>query len=183
MCSIGTTLLGCDRIDPQISAAKTSLESGLVDPRSVEYRNLRRYADGTVCGQYNAKNRMGGYTGFESFIYWQGQQISQSHVSDNLVKLCSDDKDKVEVVEEKLDVDVKLAAKKYASARVYLYVDGSNPLLLLDKREAIQTKVKQVFDGRERKEFEGDQLNTALLNAFASDKDLMSIKRVKYSVW
>lgn len=61
-------LLGC--IDPpSVSQAKKLIEAKLNDPLSVQYRDIKIYRDGTVCGEYNAKNKMGGYVGFQPFIY------------------------------------------------------------------------------------------------------------------
>lgn len=176
--------MGCKGSDPDTDFAKRSLESSLVDPSSVQYQDVRRYTDGTVCGKYNAKNSMGGYTGFETFIYWDKGLITRSHVADNIVNLCSDDQHKVEVIEKHLSLDFKPknAGKKASSAGVFLYVDANDPLILLNKRDAIEKIIKQVFEGSEAEEIEGDKLNTALLKALLSDKELSSIQRVSYVV-
>ena len=80
-------LTACSSKD--VSDAKKAIESELLDPGSVKYRNIiikkkqsfasmmdaaRTGSEGkpnyaTVCGEVNAKNRMGGYTGFKPFIY------------------------------------------------------------------------------------------------------------------
>lgn len=44
----------------------------LTDPDSAQFRNLQVYGDGlpgdtVVCGEVNAKNRLGGYVGFRHF--------------------------------------------------------------------------------------------------------------------
>jgi hypothetical protein len=57
---------GCDS---QVSAAKQAVADSLIDPGSVQYRNVASYSEGVVCGEVNAKNRMGGYTGFRRFVY------------------------------------------------------------------------------------------------------------------
>ncbi|MDM4768556.1 hypothetical protein [Pelomonas sp. SE-A7] len=49
--------------------AKEKLSVRLVDPQSVQFRNVVEYDGGVVCGEYNAKNRMGGYAGFEEFVF------------------------------------------------------------------------------------------------------------------
>lgn len=59
----------------QISSIKSAASYNLIDPTSPLFRNIRgKYAkreDGTesiiFCGEVNAKNRMGGYTGFSPF--------------------------------------------------------------------------------------------------------------------
>jgi|GEM_PF-5936452 hypothetical protein len=59
-----------------ISKAKSLIADHMVDPSSVQYRRLRiihQTIQGTsmtiACGDYNAKNRAGGYTGFDTFAY------------------------------------------------------------------------------------------------------------------
>lgn len=53
-----------------ISLAKKSLEETLYDPESVRYKNIKETKFGVVCGEYNAKNRHGGYVGFSPFIFF-----------------------------------------------------------------------------------------------------------------
>ena len=54
------------------AGAMTAIKDRAVDPGSVRFRNVVviREANGAkaVCGEFNAKNRMGGYNGFERFI-------------------------------------------------------------------------------------------------------------------
>ena len=61
---------------PLIAKAKALIASRMTDPLSLQYRNVRvvrQTIDGRaltiVCGEYNAKNRMGGYVGFATFAY------------------------------------------------------------------------------------------------------------------
>lgn len=51
--------------------AKAKVTGQLKDPSSVQFRNLRflDQANGKVCGEVNAKNSYGGYTGFTPFFY------------------------------------------------------------------------------------------------------------------
>jgi len=44
----------------------------LSDPDSAEFKNERVTADGSVCGWYNAKNRMGGYNGYQEYVVAEG---------------------------------------------------------------------------------------------------------------
>ena len=53
----------------KVEAAKKEVESRLSDPSSAQYRNITTSSQGVVCGEVNAKNKMGGYTGFEMFVY------------------------------------------------------------------------------------------------------------------
>ena len=39
----------------------------VIDPTSVIFKN-EEFHDGLLCGEFNSKNRMGAYTGFEKFI-------------------------------------------------------------------------------------------------------------------
>lgn len=58
-----------DTSTAQIAGAKQAVEAQLSDPMSAQYRNVAAYSEGIVCGEVNAKNKMGGYVGFEPFIY------------------------------------------------------------------------------------------------------------------
>lgn len=65
-------LNGCG--DANISGAKEAIKEKLLDPSSVEYKNLVSYSEGVVCGEFNAKNTMGGYVGFKDFIFRNGNE-------------------------------------------------------------------------------------------------------------
>ena len=70
----------------------------LVDPGSVQFRDLKIYLNvptpklrtaGTgevnvVCGEYNSKNRLGGYVGFKYF-YWDSEKKEAFQSSDSLL--------------------------------------------------------------------------------------------------
>lgn len=52
------------------SATKNAEEAvayNLFDPDSAKFREVRRVGNSIVCGQVNAKNRMGAYSGFKDF--------------------------------------------------------------------------------------------------------------------
>lgn len=49
--------------------AKRELEKDLKDPATTQYRNMIKSHRGVICGEFNTKNSMGGYVGFEPFIY------------------------------------------------------------------------------------------------------------------
>ena len=52
---------------------RTGLTQSLVDADSAQFRGERVAAGGTVvCGEFNSKNRMGGYAGFRRFISTSG---------------------------------------------------------------------------------------------------------------
>lgn len=70
-------LAGCERFasegDQAIEAAQKLLQDGLNDPASAQFREVTfNPAGGTVCGEFNAKNRMGGYGGFTPFYVVNG---------------------------------------------------------------------------------------------------------------
>ncbi len=50
------------------SYAKQTLQSRLRDVDSAKFRNLTMKQKNTVCGQVNAKNGFGAYTGWKDFI-------------------------------------------------------------------------------------------------------------------
>jgi hypothetical protein len=52
--------------------AIAAIQSDLVDPASLQLRNLREREPDVLCGEYNSKNRMGGYGGFSEFLYIKG---------------------------------------------------------------------------------------------------------------
>lgn len=55
--------------DPELKTLKESLvDSALVDPFSVELRDVYTNKFGYYCGELNAKNRMGGYVGWTYFL-------------------------------------------------------------------------------------------------------------------
>jgi hypothetical protein len=47
--------------------ARHALAAVLLDATSADLRNLRRTETGGVCGEVNAKNALGAYTGFKPF--------------------------------------------------------------------------------------------------------------------
>jgi hypothetical protein len=47
---------------------KPAMDAYLFDPFSARYRELRVGRGGALCGQVNAKNRMGAYVGFKDFV-------------------------------------------------------------------------------------------------------------------
>jgi len=51
-----------------IPNARASLVGNLRDPSSAQFRNERLTPRGTLCGEINAKNGMGGYIGFRKYI-------------------------------------------------------------------------------------------------------------------
>lgn len=50
-----------------IHSAKLAVTNKLVDPQSANFKDIFVRSD-KVCGEVNAKNRMGGYVGFNQFI-------------------------------------------------------------------------------------------------------------------
>ena len=77
--SIGLLLLltGCQFIPGtkahDIHRAEEAVRYGLDDPASGNFRNERVVGpagQGIVCGEVNAKNRLGAYVGFRPFAYW-----------------------------------------------------------------------------------------------------------------
>ena len=51
-----------------IPKAREVIQSQLRDPGSAQFRNERLTKTRTLCGEVNAKNGMGGYTGFERYF-------------------------------------------------------------------------------------------------------------------
>lgn len=58
-----------------IQKAKQGVQAQMKDPSSVQFRNIQGYNKGgmtLLCGELNAKNSFGGYTGFDHFTYVEG---------------------------------------------------------------------------------------------------------------
>lgn len=66
---VAAALWGCGPESATVAEAKKALERQLKDPGSVQYRDVKEFSEGVVCGEYNAKNSMGGYVGFKKFVY------------------------------------------------------------------------------------------------------------------
>tara|TARA_R110002020_G_scaffold475979_1_gene715305 strand:- start:135 stop:704 length:570 start_codon:yes stop_codon:yes gene_type:complete len=82
-----------------ITKSKDGIRKRLKDADSAKFRDVRFYSGGTtpvVCGQVNAKNGLGGYSGFERFI--------ASGDNENIAFLASDIKagDSIDKVWDKL---------------------------------------------------------------------------------
>lgn len=57
--------------------AKKAVSSQLYDPDSAKFEGLTKgVEDYIVCGQVNAKNRMGGYVGARPFFYFKDSQLA-----------------------------------------------------------------------------------------------------------
>jgi hypothetical protein len=64
---------------------RTAMEEYLFDPFSARFRSLRRGRGGAVCGEYNAKNRLGAYVGFKDFVLGRdGRTIYTSSYTDGV---------------------------------------------------------------------------------------------------
>lgn len=69
---------------------KATVGAHLLDPYSAQYRDIRE-KDGAICGEVNAKNRMGAYTGYTLFVYVNGEvhfeDVTDIDSSDSQTKL------------------------------------------------------------------------------------------------
>lgn len=53
--------------------AKEAVAGQMKDPNSIEFRNIVSYPDkDLVCGEVNAKNSYGAYSGYTRFYYYRG---------------------------------------------------------------------------------------------------------------
>lgn len=62
-------LLGCSGE----STVKNEVKAQLIDPDSAKFRNIHIFKNGNYCGEVNAKNSMGGYSGFVVFYKSEGR--------------------------------------------------------------------------------------------------------------
>ncbi|MFM9901246.1 MAG: hypothetical protein ACKVOT_09530, partial [Polaromonas sp.] len=49
--------------DKEIESVKGEVINNLKDPQSAQFKDVKKYSEGVVCGSVNAKNSMGGYSG------------------------------------------------------------------------------------------------------------------------
>ena len=107
-------LVGCGnepQEDPEIAFAKQAFSAGMKDPDSAQFRNLKKFSQGVVCGEYNAKNGEGAYIGYRVFISSYSRQNFielQSASQEDTEILCTNAPDKF-VVHARRDVERRLA--------------------------------------------------------------------------
>lgn len=71
------------------AALASGLASRMKDPSSVQYRGIRSFVTSgnqrIICGEYNAKNSFGAYTGFEPFLVrtYEDQPVSTLAADNN----------------------------------------------------------------------------------------------------
>ena len=66
-----------------ITRFQNLVKANLFDPGSAQFQNIRLNPDGTaLCGQVNAKNRMGGYVGFRQFLVTQEKGVEMPNADD-----------------------------------------------------------------------------------------------------
>ena len=63
--------LGSGMLEPEHSHIEEAVAAELRDPSSAQFRNIREGTE-TACGEVNAKNAFGAYTGFRQFAYRRG---------------------------------------------------------------------------------------------------------------
>ena len=68
--SVTGTALALAASSANISTAQDRIARDLADPESAQFRDLKENSVGSgVCGEINAKNKLGAYTGFKKFFY------------------------------------------------------------------------------------------------------------------
>lgn len=141
------SLSGCN---PSIGQAKEALERTLKDPGSVQYQDVVAYSENVVCGQYNAKNEMGGYVGFRRFITLNGVLTSGDEHA-NYMNLCNNTaKGKIELDEAELGkfgFDVPPAQNRgtYWEVTVYLQADRYKVREIGDYRVELSKVAKEIL--------------------------------------
>jgi hypothetical protein len=67
-----------------VADAKKIIAEQMADPEAVRFRNVRQGRSGFVCGEFNAKNAFGAYTGYRRFYVtgpsddglWEGEKAT-----------------------------------------------------------------------------------------------------------
>lgn len=74
--SISSTAVAAPAPAALVNKAKAIIAKRLIDPDSLQVRSTRLVtasvngkSQQVLCGEFNSKNRMGGYAGFETFAY------------------------------------------------------------------------------------------------------------------
>ena len=63
-----------EQLDPkELRAMMAKVTHHFRDPSSALFRSIEVLGDGSICGEVNAKNAYGGYNGFVSFLYKDGE--------------------------------------------------------------------------------------------------------------
>jgi len=64
---------------------RRAMEGFLFDPFSARYREVRSGRSGAICGEYNAKNQMGAFTGFKDCVVGRdGRTVYTSAFNDGV---------------------------------------------------------------------------------------------------
>lgn len=66
--------------------ARSAFEDDLFDPFSARFRNLRSGRGGAICGQVNARNRMGAYVGFKAFVVGRDGRTTYTSASSDGIR-------------------------------------------------------------------------------------------------
>lgn len=67
-----------------MSLATDRVAEELLDPESAKFRNVRIVGN-AVCGEVNGKNKLGGYVGYQSFIYFlDSESVGIAEITENL---------------------------------------------------------------------------------------------------
>jgi hypothetical protein len=69
------SLQGCDAFT--VHNGRKAVLARLTDPESAQFRQMRA-GDDMMCGEVNARNRLGGYGGFEPFVVSYGDVMLES---------------------------------------------------------------------------------------------------------
>lgn len=71
---VAMMLLGAAACNPLVRDAKSAVQRQLRDPDSAQFRNVESCGNsGTVRGEVNSRNALGGYVGFSRFVYAHGE--------------------------------------------------------------------------------------------------------------
>ena len=91
-----------------VDKAKEAVKVNLKDPGSAQFKDVTVVTD-IVCGKFNAKNSMGGFSDYEKFAYLDGALEINPH---KIYALCAPDKDGEFTKAERIVVANDYAAMK-----------------------------------------------------------------------
>jgi hypothetical protein len=145
-------------IEAQFFAAREKVSVFLKDPGSAQFKGERVGREKAVCGQVNAKNGFGGYTGFSSYVAPAGDvayidpgseksdSIATHGFSDAWWRYCEDWSDKGGVYDDAklMKSSVELFDTHVLSAKKGFSIDGVVSMRNInDDMESVEKKIKE----------------------------------------
>lgn len=126
---------------------RTGIIAHTKDPSSVMYRNERLSPGGSLCGEYNAKNGYGAYTGYKRFI---GRSDGEAYVEDVGLLHADGSAPSHEFVMDILSNRIEILKEFNATAAIIKETDPDATIKAPSESEQEQKAVARYFDKKWR---------------------------------